>query len=197
MPSTGRTTLGPRLEPVDMPTRGGDERPERSLAWKHALDRAGAAAALLVVAPVLALAAVGVKISSPGPVLVRERRIARDGGSFEMLAFRSTPVLRRWAVDQLPQLVNVVRGDMSFVGPRPERPEFVELFGENLRRHEQPRLVKPGIVGWAQVRELQGHAPLADRERWDDLYVESWSLRLDLKIVLMTLRESWRGRGRR
>jgi lipopolysaccharide/colanic/teichoic acid biosynthesis glycosyltransferase len=120
-------------------------------------------------------------------VLARERRIGRDGRSFEMLVFRA-PALDRWSIDQLPQLLNILKGEMSFVGPRPERPEFVELFGENLRRHEQPRRVKPGLTGWAQVRGLHGRAPLAERVRWDDWYVDNWSLRLDLKIVLMTLR---------
>ena len=122
-------------------------------------------------------------------MLVRERRIARDGRSFRMLAFGAAPALRRWSIDQLPQLVNVVRGEMSFVGPRPERPEFVEVFGANIRRHDQPRRVRPGITGWSQLQELRGHAPLAERVRWDDWYVENWSLRLDLKIVLMTIRD--------
>ena len=139
--------------------------------------------------PLFLVAALVVKLSSSGPVLVRERRIARDGRSFRMLAFGDVPVLRRWSIDQLPQLVNVLRGEMSFVGPRPERPEFVELFGANLRRHDQPRRVRPGITGWSQLQELRGHAPLAERVRWDDWYVENWSLRLDLKIVLMTIRD--------
>ena len=124
---------------------------------------------------------------------MRERRIARDGSSFQMLTFGGPAVLRRFAVDQLPQLVNVLKGEMSFVGPRPERPEFVELFGANLRRHDQPRRVRPGITGWSQLQELSGHAPLAERVRWDDWYVENWSLRLDLKIAWRTVRDVWRG----
>jgi lipopolysaccharide/colanic/teichoic acid biosynthesis glycosyltransferase len=165
-----------------------EPRPGRSLAWKHRLDRLSAAALLLLLAPVFATAAIAVKLSSAGPVLARERRIGRDGRSFEMLAFRAVPIVSRWSLAGLPQLVNVLRGDMSFVGPRPERPEFVELFGENLRRHEQPRLVRPGLTGWAQVRGLHHRAPLAERVSWDDWYVENWSLRLDAKIVLLTLR---------
>ena len=79
--------------------------------------------------------------------------------------------------------MNVVRGEMSFVGPRPERPEFVELFGGNLRRADQPRRVRPGITGWSQLKGLTGRAPLAERVRWDDWYVENWSLWLDVKIA--------------
>ena len=189
MPSAGRTTPARHLEAVDRPpARDPLERPERGLAWKHRLDRGAAALLLLLAAPLLGLAALEVKLSSPGPVLARERRLGRDGRSFALLAFRDTPVLRRWSVDRLPQLLNVLKGEMSFVGPRPERPEFVELFGENLRRHDQPRRVKPGLTGWAQVRGLHGRAPLAERVRWDDWYVENWSLRLDLRILLMTVR---------
>jgi lipopolysaccharide/colanic/teichoic acid biosynthesis glycosyltransferase len=190
MPSAGHTRSSAHLRPVDSPpARSGEQPPAPSLAWKHALDRVGAAALLLLAAPLLAAAALAVKLSAPGPVIARERRIGRDGRSFEMLAFRPTPALRRWSLDQLPQLVNVLRGEMSFVGPRPERPEFVELFGENLRRHDQPRCVRPGLTGWAQVRGLQARSPLAERVRWDDWYVENWSLRLDARIVLLTLRD--------
>jgi len=102
-------------------------------------------------------------------------------------------VLRATSLDELPQLVNVLRGEMSFVGPRPERPEFVELFGANLRHHDQPRRVRPGVTGWSQLQGLTGRAPLAERVRWDDWYVENWSLRLDLKIALMTVRDVCRG----
>jgi lipopolysaccharide/colanic/teichoic acid biosynthesis glycosyltransferase len=127
---------------------------------------------------------------------VSERRIDRDGRSFQLLRFQPVPILRRWSIDQLPQLVNVLRGQMSFVGPRPERPEFVELFGANLRRHDGPRRVRPGIAGWSQLQGLPGRAPLAERVRWDDWYVENWSLWLDVKIVLMTVRDVCRGAHR-
>jgi lipopolysaccharide/colanic/teichoic acid biosynthesis glycosyltransferase len=194
MPNPGRTRSLPWLEPVhDTPAPAGRDPRRRKLTLKHALDRAGAASAIVLALPLFLAAAVAVKLSSPGPVIVRERRIARDGRSFRMLAFRDVPILRRWSIDQLPQLVNVLRGDMSFVGPRPERPEFVELFGANLRRHDQPRRVRPGITGWSQLRELRGRAPLAERVRWDDWYVENWSLGLDLKIAVMTIRDVCRG----
>jgi lipopolysaccharide/colanic/teichoic acid biosynthesis glycosyltransferase len=194
MPSPRRNQPFPPLHSVEdahaVPAR---EPRDRSFALKHALDRIGAAIALVAVAPVLLLAAVAVKLGTDGPVVVRERRIARDGRSFTMLLFSPLPLLERWAIDQLPQLVNVLRGEMSFVGPRPERPEFVELFGANLRRLDEPRRVRPGITGWSQLRGLAGHTPLAERVRWDDWYVENWSLWLDLKIALMTVRDVCRG----
>ena len=194
MPSPRRTPPVTPLKPVEhspvLPAR--ESRP-RSFALKHALDRIGALIALVVVAPVLLVAAVVVKVSGDGPVLVRDRRIARDGRSFQMLGFPPLPVLRRWSIDLLPQLLNVLRGQMSFVGPRPERPEFVELFGANLRRPDQPRRVRPGITGWSQLQGLSGRAPLAERVRWDDWYVENWSLWLDVKIALMTVRDVYRG----
>jgi lipopolysaccharide/colanic/teichoic acid biosynthesis glycosyltransferase len=194
MASPRRTSPVARLEPVDAaPALDVREQRDRSFALKHVLDRFGAAMALVAVAPVLLVAAVWAKLAADGPVLVRERRIMRDGRSFDMLAFAPTPFLRRWSIDQLPQLVNVLRGQMSFVGPRPERPEFVELFGANLRRLDQPRRVRPGITGWSQLQGLSGHAPLAERVRWDDWYVDNWSLRLDMKIALMTIRDVCRG----
>ena len=182
------------LKPVEhSPVLPARKSRSRSFALKHALDRIGALIALVVVAPVLLVAAVVVRVSGDGPVLVRDRRIARDGRSFQMLGFPPLPVLRRWSIDLLPQLINVLRGQMSFVGPRPERPEFVELFGANLRRPDQPRRVRPGITGWSQLQGLSGRAPLAERVRWDDWYVEHWSLWLDVKIALMTVRDVCRG----
>jgi lipopolysaccharide/colanic/teichoic acid biosynthesis glycosyltransferase len=193
MASPRHTPPVTRLEPAEahaLPVHGALDR---SFALKHAIDRVGAAFALALVAPVLLVAAAAVKLFTGGPVIVRERRIARDGTSFEMLALAPLPMLCRWSIDQLPQLVNVLRGQMSFVGPRPERPEFVELFGANLRRPDQPRRMRPGIAGWSQLRGLTGRAPLAERVRWDDWYVENWSLWLDIKIALMTIRDVCRG----
>jgi lipopolysaccharide/colanic/teichoic acid biosynthesis glycosyltransferase len=194
MPFPRRNEPFPPLQPVEHTGEAIARDPrDRSFALKHALDRIGAAIALIVVAPILVVAAVAVKLGTDRPVIVRERRIARDGRSFTMLLFPPLPLLQRLAIDQLPQLVNVLRGQMSFVGPRPERPEFVELFGGNLRRADQPRRVRPGITGWSQLRGLAGRAPLAERVRWDDWYVENWSLWLDVKIALMTVRDVCRG----
>jgi exopolysaccharide biosynthesis polyprenyl glycosylphosphotransferase len=95
--------------------------------------------------------------------------------------------LRRTSIDELPQLLNVLKGDMSLVGPRPERPEFVELFGSRIYRYDDRHRVKSGITGWAQVNGLRGKTSLRDRVEWDNYYIENWSLGLDLKILLMTL----------
>jgi exopolysaccharide biosynthesis polyprenyl glycosylphosphotransferase len=96
-------------------------------------------------------------------------------------------LMRRLSIDELPQLFNVLRGDMSIVGPRPERPEFVELFERRVQRYEDRHRVKSGITGWAQVHGLRGKTSLSDRIEWDNYYIENWSLKLDLKILLMTI----------
>jgi len=185
----------PQLEPAQQTPAAPAPAHLRGLRLKHFLDRAGAATLLVLALPLLIVAAVAAKLSPSESVVMSERRIARDGRSFRMLSFGGPDFLRRWSIDQLPQLVNVLKGEMSFVGPRPERPEFVELFGGNLRRHDQPRRVRPGITGWSQLNELPGIPPLAERVRWDDWYVENWSLGLDLKIAWMTVRDVYRGVG--
>jgi exopolysaccharide biosynthesis polyprenyl glycosylphosphotransferase len=185
-------------------------------AVKHCFDRVVAGLALLAIAPMLAGIALAVRLSSPGPVLFRQRRVGRDGKAFDLLKFRSmTPDqapsrfipangsapggiegsdrrtavgrwLRRTSLDELPQLVNVLRGEMSLVGPRPERPQFVELFGGDIDRYSDRHRVKSGITGWAQVNGLRGQTSVADRVEWDNYYIENWSLRLDLKILALT-----------
>jgi exopolysaccharide biosynthesis polyprenyl glycosylphosphotransferase len=188
-------------------------------AVKYAADRVAATLALVLVLPVLAAAAVAIRISLGRPIFFRQVRVGRDGRPFEMLKFRSmreTTVdesaveldlppdtapggvegedrrtrvgafLRRTSIDELPQLLNVVRGEMSLVGPRPERPEFVGLFEESVYRYTDRHRVKAGITGWAQVNGLRGKTSLADRVEWDNYYIENWSLWLDLKIALMT-----------
>ena len=103
---------------------------------------------------------------------------------------RVTPlgrVLRQYRLDELPQLLNVLRGEMSLVGPRPERPEFVELFRQDIVRYGDRHRVKSGITGWAQVHGLRGQTSLAERVEWDNYYIANWSLGLDLKILAMTL----------
>jgi lipopolysaccharide/colanic/teichoic acid biosynthesis glycosyltransferase len=103
---------------------------------------------------------------------------------------RRTPIgrfLRRCSLDELPQLLNVVRGEMSLIGPRPERPEFVELFNQDIIRYDDRHRVKSGITGWAQVHGLRGQTSLAERVEWDNYYIAHWSLGLDLKIFALTL----------
>jgi len=95
-------------------------------------------------------------------------------------------LMRHLSLDELPQLVNIVNGEMSFIGPRPERPEFVEVFGESVHRYGERHRVRSGITGWAQVHGLRGKTSIADRVEWDNYYIENWSLWLDLKILLLT-----------
>ncbi len=95
-------------------------------------------------------------------------------------------LLRRASIDELPQLINVLKGEMSLVGPRPERPEFAGLFEESVYRYSDRHRVKSGITGWAQVNGLRGKTSLADRVEWDNYYIENWSLWLDLKVLLLT-----------
>ncbi|GAA2065690.1 sugar transferase [Williamsia deligens] len=95
-------------------------------------------------------------------------------------------IMRSTSMDELPQLINVVRGDMSLVGPRPERPEFVELFEMQIRRYGERHRVKAGVTGWAQVHGLRGQTSIADRAEWDNYYIENWSIALDLKIIALT-----------
>ena len=103
--------------------------------------------------------------------------------------------LRRTSLDELPQILNVLRGEMSFVGPRPERPEFARLFEENVYRYGARHRVKSGITGWAQVNGLRGKTSIGDRAEWDNYYIENWSFRLDFKILLLTLRAVLRPAG--
>jgi exopolysaccharide biosynthesis polyprenyl glycosylphosphotransferase len=197
-------------------------------AVKHVLDRLSATLLLIVLSPVIVLAAVAVRSSSAGPVLFRQRRVGRDGTEFDLYKFRSMRVdlvaaaqplaseigaleellpvdtapggvegedrrtlvgriLRRTSIDELPQLFNVLRGEMSLVGPRPERPEFVELFGRDIVRYGDRHRVKSGITGWAQVHGLRGQTSLAERVEWDNYYIAHWSLALDFKIALLTV----------
>ena len=95
--------------------------------------------------------------------------------------------LRRWSLDELPQLINVLKGEMSFIGPRPERPEFVDQFEHSVYRYAKRHRVKSGITGWAQVNGLRGRTSLKDRVEWDNFYIENWSLWLDAKIAILTV----------
>jgi len=178
---------------------------------KRVFDFVFSAVVLAVIWPVLLLLAVAVKSSSRGPVFYRQERMGLDGRRFEMLKFRTMdanaesqtgPVwagpadqrrtnlgalLRRLSLDELPQFWNVLRGDMSVVGPRPERPVFVERFRQTVPGYMLRHKVKSGITGWAQVNGLRGNTSLEKRIQYDIEYIERWSVWLDIKIIAMTV----------
>ncbi len=178
---------------------------------KAAEDKVISALTLLLISPLLGAIALAVKLSSPGPVFYRQERLSWNGRKFQMLKFRSMPVdaeaetgpkwatsgenratrvgafLRRTSLDELPQFWNVLRGDMSIVGPRPERPVFVQQFKDEIPSYMQKHMVKAGITGWAQVNGWRGDTDLRQRIEHDLYYIENWSLWLDLKIIVMTL----------
>ena len=176
---------------------------------------------LLIASPLMLLIAIGVKLSSPGPVFYRQERVTWNGERFRMLKFRTMPIdaesatgpvwsrrdegratrfgafLRRTSLDELPQFLNVLRGEMSLVGPRPERPEFVERFRQEIPGYMQKHLVKAGITGWAQVNDLRGDTSLHERIQYDLYYIENWSLWFDLRILALTLMHIFRSRNAR
>jgi len=175
---------------------------------KRAFDLVLATVGLLLAAPVFLAVAVAVRRSSPGPVFFRQLRIGRDGRPFELLKFRTMQVnsdsdttwsvvgdtritrtgmfLRCTFLDELPQLLNVLRGDMSLVGPRPERPYFAERFAQEVPRYGDRHRMPGGITGWAQVHGLKGDTPILDRARFDNHYIEHWSLWRDVVIAAHT-----------
>ena len=195
-------------------------------AVKHALDRILAFVALVILGPLMATLALAVAATSGRPVIFRQRRIGRDGQEFGLLKFRTMRdavtapsfippagcapggiegedrrtrlgrFLRDSSLDELPQLVNVLRGEMSLVGPRPERPEFVERFGREVIHYGDRHRVKSGITGWAQVNGLRGQTSIADRVEWDNHYIQNWSLGFDFRILVLTVAELLRLRRR-
>jgi exopolysaccharide biosynthesis polyprenyl glycosylphosphotransferase len=186
---------------------------------KRALDVVTASVALVFLAPLLACAALAVRLSSPGPILFRQERIGRGGRPFPLFKFRSMQenddsdtawsvlhddrvtrvgrFLRRLSLDELPQLFNILRGEMSLVGPRPERPHFVDEFSAAVPRYRDRLRVPAGLTGWAQVHGLRGDTSILERVRFDNAYIENWSLWLDLAIIARTLREALMGGERR
>jgi exopolysaccharide biosynthesis polyprenyl glycosylphosphotransferase len=191
-------------------------RRSRLVGWnaalKRALDVIASALGLVLLSPFLLLFAALIKITSPGgPVLFRQERIGRERRPFTVLKFRtmipdaeavSGPtvaqpgdsrttalgrLLRRTSVDELPQLWNVLRGDMSLVGPRPQPTFFDERYSTEVPRYLERQRVRPGLTGWAEVNDLRGAAPIVDRTIYDVYYIENWSLPLDLKIIALTV----------
>lgn len=176
---------------------------------KRSFDIFSSALALLILSPLMIFIAIGVKLSSPGPVLFRQTRVGYNRKEFQMLKFRSMKVndteetgwtknvdprrtkfgsfLRKFSLDELPQLINVLRGDMSLIGPRPELPHFVEQFKETVPFYMVKHQVKPGITGWAQVNGYRGDTSIEKRIELDLWYIEHWSVGLDLRILFRTV----------
>ncbi len=178
---------------------------------KRIFDFLVSLAAWIFFLPLIALTALILKLDSAGPVFYRQTRVGLDGRIFRMIKFRTmiqnaeketgpiwSPqndrrvtrvgrVLRKLSIDELPQLLNVLAGDMSLVGPRPERPELVEKFKNNIPRYMLRHRVKTGMTGWAQVHGLRGNTPLDKRIEFDIYYIQNWTLRLDLEILFRTI----------
>ena len=182
------------------------------LGWsilKRGFDLLVSAVGLVVLSPLFLILAIGVKLSSPGPVFFRQERVGYNRKRFQMLKFRSMVVneqsntawskaeddrrtpfgsfIRKTSLDELPQLINVLKGDMSLVGPRPELPFFVEKFKEEIPLYMVKHQVKPGITGWAQVNGYRGDTSIKKRIELDLWYIDNWSPFLDLRIIIMTV----------
>ena len=179
---------------------------------KRSVDLTVAFVALVLLSPLFAAIAIAIRLEDRGRVFYRQERMGLDGRPFAIVKFRSmhsdaeddsgptwalpqdprrTRVgryLRRWSLDELPQLINVLRGEMSLVGPRPERPEFVREFREKFPQYMLRHRVRSGMTGWAQVHGWRGNTSLTKRIEYDLFYIENWSFSLDAKILLMTLR---------
>ncbi|SNS90615.1 exopolysaccharide biosynthesis polyprenyl glycosylphosphotransferase [Geodermatophilus saharensis] len=193
----------------------------RSPWWraKRLVDVAVSALSLLLLVPVLAACALAVRLEGGPGIIFRQERVGLDGRPFQVLKFRSLkpvdetesqtqwnikhddrlgPVgrfLRATSLDELPQLWNILRGDMSLVGPRPERPHFVEQFSAHIPRYTARHRVPAGLTGWAQSHGLRGDTSIEDRARFDNYYIENWSPWLDMKIVLKTVGQVLRRQG--
>ena len=178
---------------------------------KRGMDIVGAISAIIIFSPVMLIAMILIKLTSKGPLIYRQERVGLHNKPFEMFKFRTMAVqvaeqeksqwtvkgdarvtkfgklLRRSSIDELPQLVNVLKGDMSLVGPRPERPFFVEKFREEIPRYMIKHQVRPGLTGWAQVNGYRGDTSIKKRIEHDLYYIENWSLGLDIKILMLTV----------
>jgi exopolysaccharide biosynthesis polyprenyl glycosylphosphotransferase len=211
---TLRELSGHTIVKVAPPTLNGSRAVQ-----KRALDLILSILLLVLLLPLMLLVVVIVLITSGWPILYRQERVGREGRRFRMLKFRTmkrdaeretgptwavaddprrTPLgglLRRTSLDELPQLLNVLLGHMSLVGPRPERPDFVDEFHESIQWYALRHRIKPGLTGWAQSHGLRGNTPLDKRVEHDNWYIENWSIPLDLKILARTSIEMIKGRG--
>ncbi len=180
-------------------------------AAKRAMDIAGSFLGLVVTSPLLLVVAVLIRATSKGPIIFSQERIGRHNRPFKMYKFRTMYVqdvkeekkgwttkddprvtkvgkfLRRTSIDELPQLFNILIGDMSLVGPRPERPQYVEKFKEEIPRYMVKHQVRPGLTGWAQINGYRGDTSIRKRIEYDIYYIENWSLEFDIKIMFLTI----------
>lgn len=191
--------------------------------WKRALKRTVdlviSSLMLITLSPVMMVVALLIKISSPGHVFYVQERVGLDGKPIHILKFRSMRIdaeektgpiwarkddprktligrfIRRFSIDEFPQFINVLLGEMSIVGPRPERPHFVHQFSQTIPSYMRRHREKTGLTGWAQVNGLRGDSSIEERTRYDLYYIENWSLWFDFKIMAMTLLEVFRGRN--
>ena len=178
---------------------------------KRCVDLAGSFFGLILISPVLLFVAFLVKATSKGPVIFKQERVGLHNKPFMMYKFRTMYLqqpgeekkgwtvkgdpritrvgafLRKTSLDELPQLFNVLKGDMSLVGPRPERPQFVEKFREEIPRYMIKHQVRPGMTGWAQINGYRGDTSIRKRIEYDIYYIENWSMTLDLKILFLTV----------
>lgn len=181
-----------------------------SAAVKRVMDIGGAIVAIILFSPVMAICSILIKFTSKGPLIYRQTRVGLHNKPFEMYKFRSMEVqpeaeerkawtvkndprvtgigkfMRRTSIDELPQLFNILKGDMSLVGPRPERPFFVEKFREEIPRYMVKHQVRPGLTGWAQIHGYRGDTSIRKRIDYDLYYIENWTVGLDIKILFLT-----------
>ena len=200
---SGVPVLGVSQLPLDVPF---------NFLLKRMTDIVGASVGLILSAPLFALFAVLVYVESPGPVIYRQRRMGRNGQPFNILKIRSMRLdaeagtevgwtvkgdprrlrvgrfIRKWNIDEVPQFWNVLKGEMSLVGPRPERPELIANFKEEIPHYNARHNAKPGITGWAQIKGLRGDTDLKERIRADLYYLENWNILLDFQIMALTFR---------
>ena len=184
-----------------------------TLNWvaKRAVDIIGSALGILISSPIMLAEAIAIKATSPGPVLFKQERVGMHSKPFMMYKFRTMEVqkesaereawtvkddprvtkvgkfLRKTSLDELPQLFNILVGEMSLVGPRPERPRFVEQFKEEIPRYMIKHQVRPGLTGWAQVNGYRGDSSIRKRIEYDLFYIENWTMSFDIKIMLLTI----------
>lgn len=181
-----------------------------NMVIKRAVDVVGSLFGIIITSPILLVIAILIKCTSPGPIIFKQERIGMQGVPFYMYKFRSmkqqteadekkgwtvkndprvTPIgkfIRRTSLDELPQLFNILKGDMSLVGPRPERPQFVDEFKEEIPRYMIKHQVKPGLTGWAQVNGYRGDTSIKKRIEFDLYYIENWTFGFDIKIIFLT-----------